>query len=66
MTDVSNMTPEEAFALSVTANLRALARMVAVVARNTGNEQSASRCESVADDMLDAYQQLVPWNPYAE
>lgn len=66
MSDFQNMTPEEAYALSLTANIRVLAKTLAVVARNTGNEQMAARCESVADDMLEAYNQLTPWNPYSE
>jgi len=53
------MTPElRDYITSITANTRLLAKLVARLARAQGYEQTAVRAESVADDMLDAYNQL--------
>lgn len=53
------MSPElDDFAVAVTAQMRALAIRLARVARNTGNEQTAAECERIADDVLDAYNEL--------
>lgn len=53
------MTPElDDYIAAVTANVRALAKLQARIARNTGNEQTAAECERIADDVLDAYNEL--------
>lgn len=46
------------YAFACMADIRNLARAVATIARNTGNEQTAEKCDEIADDILESYNQL--------